>query len=191
MLVLGMGGGREAIALAKMGYDVTGVDFVPEMVRKARENAVKLGVTISVLVQDLSQLSMAPLSYDVVWLSAGMYSSIPTRDRRVATLRKIRDCLAPGGHFLCQFLFYPGAFSTSRLDRLARIFAYLTLGNLSYETGDTLLGNAQFMHYFSSDSDLESEFEEAGFEILRIIGDTDESMRGAVLRRPNGPRRSQ
>src|SRR5512136_727202 len=32
LLVLGVGGGREAIPLAKMGFEVTGVDFVPELV---------------------------------------------------------------------------------------------------------------------------------------------------------------
>lgn len=39
VLVLCMGGGREAIALAQRGFEVVGVDFVPEVLEKARENA--------------------------------------------------------------------------------------------------------------------------------------------------------
>jgi 2-polyprenyl-3-methyl-5-hydroxy-6-metoxy-1,4-benzoquinol methylase len=50
MLLLGLGGGREAIPMAKMGFEVTGVDSVPQMVERAKENAKKNGVRISCLV---------------------------------------------------------------------------------------------------------------------------------------------
>jgi 2-polyprenyl-3-methyl-5-hydroxy-6-metoxy-1,4-benzoquinol methylase len=47
VLVLNMGGGRDAIALAKLGFEVTGVDSVPEMVQKAQDNAGRHGVQIT------------------------------------------------------------------------------------------------------------------------------------------------
>ena len=52
VLVLGLGGGREAIPLARMGFDVTGVDLIPEMADLARENALKHGVRIDARVGD-------------------------------------------------------------------------------------------------------------------------------------------
>lgn len=73
LLLLGVGGGREAIPLAQMGFDVTGVDFVPGMVEKARENAAQRGVRIEGLVQEISKLDVPDGAYDVVWLCAAMY----------------------------------------------------------------------------------------------------------------------
>ena len=100
LLLLGVGGGREAIPLARMGFDVTGVDFVPGMVELAKENAAQRGVRIEGLVQEISRLDVPASSYDVVWLCAAMYSCVPTRQRRVAMLRRIRQALRPGGgHF--------------------------------------------------------------------------------------------
>jgi SAM-dependent methyltransferase len=181
LLVLGVGGGREAIALAQMGFQVTGVDFVTQMVPRALSNAQRAGVQISVLAQDFSDFPFAPECYDVVWLSAGMYSSIPTRKRRVRLLASIRKGLTPGGYFLCQFLFYPNAGRPSKLEYLEKIWAHLTFGYVENEQGDCLLGNSQFMHLFYRESDLKSEFEEAGFEILSISGTPADAMRGAVL----------
>lgn len=36
LLILGVGGGREAIPLGRMGFNVTGVDFIPEPDRTRR-----------------------------------------------------------------------------------------------------------------------------------------------------------
>lgn len=50
LLLLGVGGGREAIPLAKIGFQVTGVDFIPEMIYKAKQNAYRYGLSIDGLV---------------------------------------------------------------------------------------------------------------------------------------------
>lgn len=42
VLELGVGSGRVARALAQAGFDVVGVDFVPEMLQRARERAAEL-----------------------------------------------------------------------------------------------------------------------------------------------------
>ena len=48
-----MGSGRNAIYLAKMGFDVEGVDISPEAVNEALASARKAGVTIRAHVADL------------------------------------------------------------------------------------------------------------------------------------------
>ncbi len=52
-LDVAMGTGRNAIYLAKMGFDVEGVDVSPEVVNNALESARKAGVTIRTQVADL------------------------------------------------------------------------------------------------------------------------------------------
>jgi 2-polyprenyl-3-methyl-5-hydroxy-6-metoxy-1,4-benzoquinol methylase len=184
LLLLGMGGGREAIPLAKMGFSVTGVDFVPEMVEKATRNAREQGVEIEGLVQEISEIEISANSYDIVWLCSTMYSCVPTRKKRVEMLRKIRRALKPDGYFVCQFHWEPYRRYGSKSIFIKRLISYLTLGNLAYEKGDILWQNVEFIHIFSSEDNLRSEFEEGGFKAKKIYLPND-SVRGqAILRKP-------
>jgi len=168
VLLLGVGGGREAIPLAQMGFDVTGVDFIPAMIEAAKANADHAGVCIEGIVQEISRLDVPAESFDVVWLSAAMYSCMPTRARRVAFLRRVRHALKPGGHFLCQFHWgAPDKFSR-KAEWVRRAFALLTLGNRTYEPGDTLWHNIEFIHGFQSEEELRAEFVAGGFRIVYL-----------------------
>ena len=181
LLLLGVGGGREAIPLAQMGFAVTGVDFIPEMVEKARENAAQRGVKIEGLVQEISKLDVPTGAYDVVWLCAAMYSCVPTRSRRVAMLRRIRRGLRPGGHFVCQFHWGTQYQHSPKVELARRLVAYLTLGNLSYEKGDMLWFNIEFIHGFLSEEKLRSEVEAGGFEVIHLHISDRMARGGAVL----------
>lgn len=165
-LVLGVGGGRDAIPLARRGFEVTGVDFVPEMVQKAQENAARQGVKIAGLVQEISELEVPPGSYDLVWLAREMYSSIPTRHRRVKMLRRIQLALRPGGYFICTYHWETEEMFSPKVEFVRKIFALLTLGNLEYEPGDMLWNHKEFLHAFSSEAELKSEFAAGGFTVL-------------------------
>ncbi len=183
LLLLGVGGGREAIPLAKMGFEVTGVDFVPEMVEKARDNASRHGVQMEGLVQEISKIDVPAGAYDVAWLSAAMYSCVPTRGRRVEMLKRIGKALIPGGYFICQFRWDTKG-GVSRIWELVRkVVAFLTLGNLWYEKGDTLPNNIEFIHAFSQEDEVRSEFAEGGFEVLHLHIAEEILLGGAVLRK--------
>lgn len=182
LLVLGVGGGREAIALARAGFRVTGVDFVPEMVSRAVENARRRGVELNGLVQEISQLSVPPQSYDVIWLATGMYSCVPTRKRRVRMLVRITDALRPGGHFVCEYRL--GGPACSRRAYLAtKLGAWLTLGNLAHERGDQLWMNHEFLHFFPSPDHVRAEFEQAGLAVVMMVENTAAQRGAAVLQK--------
>ena len=106
---MGVGGGREAIPLAQKGFEVTGVDFVPEMVAQAKANARRHNVEIEGLVQDISNLEVAQASFDVIWFTTGLYSSIPTRALRISMLQRIHHALRQEGCVVCQFSWNPSA----------------------------------------------------------------------------------
>ncbi len=183
LLLLDVGGGREAIPLAQMGFEVTGVDFVPEMVEKARKNAARHGVKIKGLAQEISKLDVPTGSYDVAWLSAAMYSCVPTRDRRVEMLQRISKALKPGGYFICQFRWDTRGGASRIWELVRKVVAFLTLGNLWYEKGDTLSNNIEFIHAFSQEDGLRSEFAEGGFEVLHLHLTEEILIGGAVLRK--------
>jgi SAM-dependent methyltransferase len=58
-LDLGCGSGIWAVALAKRGWEVTGVDFVPKALRRARERAGEAGVELELLQGDVTRLDDA------------------------------------------------------------------------------------------------------------------------------------
>jgi SAM-dependent methyltransferase len=183
MLVLCLGGGRDALAFAKMGFEVTGVDYVPEMVERAKAGAAERGLRIEGLVQDMSRLDLPIGVYDAAWLSAMMYSSIPTRARRIKVLRSIASALKPGGYFACQFWYEPEMPRRPSAHLLRQAFACLTLGNVRYEPGDRLAANSEFYHVFSSSDEARPEFKEGGFEVLDIRANDDGRIAGAVLKK--------
>jgi SAM-dependent methyltransferase len=184
VLVLGAGGGREAIALARRGYAVTAVDFVSEMVARTQTNAERTGVRVSARKADFLKADFSPQSYEIVWLCAGTYSSIPGRDRRIGFLSRVRETLVPGGHFLCQLIYHPQVHHYSNLDLLGKVFAHLTRGNMTHEKGDMLSGKCEFVHCFSSEIEVVTEFEGSGFEVLALIWGAGEQFVGAVLLNP-------
>ncbi|MCJ7483236.1 MAG: class I SAM-dependent methyltransferase [Thermodesulfovibrionales bacterium] len=184
LLLLGLGGGREAIPLAKMGFEVTGVDFIPQMVERAKETAKKSGVEISGMVQDISKLDLPESTFDVVWLSAAMYSCVPTRKRRSDMLKRINKSLSPGGYFVFGFYWNPKADASSKSVLLKKMVAWLSLGNLRYEKGDMLRFNLEFIHAFTAVEDIKGEIAQGGFELIDIQANDDHPFAGAIARKP-------
>jgi SAM-dependent methyltransferase len=58
-LDLGCGSGIWAVELAKRGWHVTGVDFVPKALRRARDRAEKAGVEVQLAQGDVTDLDAA------------------------------------------------------------------------------------------------------------------------------------
>jgi tellurite methyltransferase len=66
-LDVAMGGGRNAVFLAKTGFTVEGVDISPEAIQESRKLAHKEGVTIRTRVADLEMLPyFEEEAYDLV-----------------------------------------------------------------------------------------------------------------------------
>lgn len=179
-LVLGVGGGREVIPIARMGFTVTGVDFVPEMVKLAEKNAKDRGITFTGIVQDFSKIELPDSSFDVIWLSIRMYSCIPTQKRRIEFLQRINKILIPGGFFLFQF-YWDSKQSVSRfVEFIRKLIAFISFGNFGYETGDILWRNAEFLHIFSSQETVGTEIEKGGLQVINIVTNSS-SINGSVV----------
>ncbi|MBI2906985.1 MAG: class I SAM-dependent methyltransferase [Chloroflexi bacterium] len=66
-LDVAMGSGRNAIYLARLGFDVEGIDISAEAVEQSRQAAKQAGVTIKAVVADLEgDYSIEPGAYDVI-----------------------------------------------------------------------------------------------------------------------------
>lgn len=183
LLLLGVGGGREAIPLAEMGFEITGVDYVASMVERARQNAARRGVHLDGIVQDMSQLQVPGHAFAVVWLSSATYSCVPTRTRRVEMVRRIARVLQPGGYFLFQF---QRTLTPQRLGQggwARRLIATCVRGNTEYQTGDTLWGNIEFLHAFASPEEVQSEIEDAGLAVVCVQTNRNPTRCGVVCQK--------
>jgi len=66
-LDVAMGNGRNAVYLAKKGFEVLGIDISPEAVKRSLDLAVKCGVSLRTRVVDLEQNShIEEKAYDLI-----------------------------------------------------------------------------------------------------------------------------
>ncbi len=106
LLDLGCGEGRHCIAAARMGFRVTGVDYEPLALERAREFARQAGTQgIGFVVADALALPFKAGSFDV-FLDYGCLHHLRKADWP-AYLSGLLRVLAPQGHYLLS-VFSPG-----------------------------------------------------------------------------------
>jgi SAM-dependent methyltransferase len=79
-LDLGCGTGTNAITLARHGWRVTGVDFIPKAILAARAKALRSGFAIDFLVASVNDLSALPGPFDYA-LDIGCLHALKAEDR--------------------------------------------------------------------------------------------------------------
>jgi SAM-dependent methyltransferase len=98
ILSLVEGESRNAVYLAALGYDVTGVDGSAVGLRKARELAVEPSVSITTIHIDLSGFEIEPEQWDGI---VACFCHIPSAIR-IPLHRAVVKGLKPGGVFVLE-----------------------------------------------------------------------------------------
>jgi SAM-dependent methyltransferase len=94
----GCGAGRLLVPWLRSGYDVDGSDVSADMIERCRERARAEGFDPTLLVQPLHQLE-PPRRYRTI-VVCGVFGLGTTRTQDEEALRRLRDCLEPGGTLL-------------------------------------------------------------------------------------------
>ena len=97
-LDLGCGYGRASIFLARLGWQVDGVDFVPQAIAEARRRAEKAGVTVNFHVGDVTRLDFLTPGYTFA-LDVGCAHNLAAAEL-AAYAAEVRRLLAPGGYYM-------------------------------------------------------------------------------------------
>jgi cyclopropane fatty-acyl-phospholipid synthase-like methyltransferase len=104
-LDLGCGTGTNVITIARHGWQVTGIDFVPRAVGQARRKARQAGVQADIRVGDVTRLDDLTGPFDLI-LDLGCFHSLDPAGRK-AYLRNIQRLLASRGVYLL-YAFFAG-----------------------------------------------------------------------------------
>ena len=165
ILVLGAGVGREAIALAKRGLSVVGLDVNGVALQVATKTAQTSGVPAQFVQADFLHLPFTPAHFRYVIMSGIMYSSIPGRAQRQAWLANLLRHLAPEGLVILNFLIdHPPPSRIQRIGRaINRVLVALPGANRAYQPGDSC-AQGHFLHAFQDESEIREELEEAGVQ---------------------------
>jgi cyclopropane fatty-acyl-phospholipid synthase-like methyltransferase len=117
VLDAGCGTGEHSLFFAARGLRVTGIDFVPEAVRRARAKAAERGLATEFLVRDATQLSDWGASFASV-LDCGLFHVFSDADRR-RYARGLARVLLPGGRLflMCMSDEEPGTEGPRRVSR--------------------------------------------------------------------------
>ncbi|HEX2205486.1 MAG TPA: hypothetical protein VHG91_19400 [Longimicrobium sp.] len=163
VLVLAAGGGREVLALRKMGIDADGYECHPGLAAFATGLLERHGVPGPVGVVGRDEAPRTGRRYDGVIVGWGAYMLIQGRARRVAFLRDLRALVGPGAPLLLSFFYRDGSrFRHALIGRAANALRRLR-GREAIEDGDILAPN--FIHLFTED-EVRAELRDGGFECV-------------------------
>ena len=99
LLDLACGTGRMALRLAGKGYQVTGVDIVPEMIAWAQQKARQQAISIEWVVADARAFQLHQ-PFPFIYMLGNAFQHFLTRADQEALLARVRDHLTPVGRFL-------------------------------------------------------------------------------------------
>ncbi|MDB4916427.1 MAG: SAM-dependent methyltransferase [Gemmatimonadetes bacterium] len=121
VLDLGCGTGQHAIRLAKRGYDVTGVDRSPEMLRiarvKAEQSLDELSPQPSFVEGDITSVKLGGSPFDAALMMFAVLGYQVTNEAVRAALGTARAHVRSGALFVCDVWYGPAVLSVRPSER--------------------------------------------------------------------------
>ncbi len=95
---LGCGEGSNAIYLSKIGFEVTGVDFSPTAIKRARANARVAGLEVALFEDDLTNLQHVSGKFDLL-VDFGALTDLNQADRDLY-MQNVLPLTNPGSYYI-------------------------------------------------------------------------------------------
>lgn len=162
ILLTAAGGGREAVALEKLGYDVDAWESNPQLVESGNRLLEGNGMKTRIREVPYNCFPNSDQPFDGVIIGWGAYNHVCGRENRMQFLGQLKSRVEPGLPILISYTIRRDVFRQNYL--VARLVANgirRLLFRDRLEEGDILHG-AIWFHHFSAD-EITIEFADAGF----------------------------
>ncbi len=164
LLLVGAGGGREVLALSKLGHEVHAFECNRDLVRTAHVLLAEHGIPASVGYAAPDTCPDVGTTFDGLIVGWGAFMLIQGRERRIELLRSMRAQTSPGAPILLSF------FHRSEAERRFALTAAVANGirrlrgrSSRVAVGDDLA--PEYVHFFTRE-EVTAELEEAGFSLV-------------------------
>lgn len=140
VLDLGSGAGNNCFVVRAETGEVIGLDFTPEMIDQARQNAKKLGFSnIKFLYGDIEEIPLSDNIADVV-VSNCVMNLVPSKEKAFAETHRI---LKSGGHFSISDVVIEGELPKG-LKSVAEMYAGCVSGAIQKDTYLDIIAKSGF-----------------------------------------------
>lgn len=174
ILLIAAGGGREALALNRMGYKVDSYECNPALVEYANKFLRKNNVNAKVSYLSRNTVPEEVKKYDGIIIGWGAYSHIQGFNKRLLFLKGLYPFMHDKSRLMISFIWVK---ERNRRDIMIRkisgFFGFLSKKDKT-EPGDKLVPN--FIHYFKEE-EIKSELIQANCKIV----DSDVTDHGWVI----------
>lgn len=165
VLVAGAGGGREVLALSRMGYDVSGFDCNRALVAYGNRFLEREGCDVQMTVAPANHFPPPAEGVSAVVVGWGVYIHIPTREQRLAFLTEARDRLSPSGVMVLGFC---ARDPDSTFYRAIATIANTIRGVTGRERVPIGVKLEPTLEIHATPEEIAKEVTEAGFEVLYV-----------------------
>jgi 2-polyprenyl-3-methyl-5-hydroxy-6-metoxy-1,4-benzoquinol methylase len=180
VLDLCCGAGRVSIPLAKMGFEVIGIDNNSKMIRIARDLKKELNLkNVKFYCSDIAKRMFRNEQFDYVLIMENSLEHIPSKKKRKKVFKNICNYLKHDGLFITSFhsCFYPPIFAKLFICNVAHTLNFLFSKSHHLSFNDVILdikiakrgeSHKNFYHFFSP-FEINRIAREAGLEIIEVI----------------------
>jgi len=164
LILIGAGGGREVLALLRLGYQIDGFESHPALVAAANSLLQEEGFDTSVGLVQRDESPNTKTTYDGIIVGWGAYMLVQSRRHRITLLKQLRALT----HRQCPILlsFYWRSGSPSASYKMSAFLANMirrTTNREPIDVGDWLA--PAYVHFFTRD-EIASELSEGGFLLV-------------------------
>lgn len=193
ILDVGCGTGSYTVAFAHRGYFAVGVDLSAEMVEVARRKAAAEHAEVEFVVGDVRTVSF-PFEFDCLFCR-GVLNDMATEEDVLSFLAAARSLLRPGGLLITDARDYEKHLEEGTVGEVRRMTRYLDGTTVDFASVETPVEDEHLFdvhetclvrdrdrvdqieswhrtRYYTPE-ELRRWLEEAGFEILHLLGDYD------------------
>ena len=175
ILEIGCAAGAYTVPLAKRGYNVTAVDFSPNLIKACRQKArkEKLESKIACVCADARELSaIADFDYDAALIMGPLYHLVLEDDRKTV-IKQVSCHLKPGGVLIAIFISRYGIWNDVLRDNPEHIGINGLAPDIVLKGYEEIPPEARgkvFRGYFAAPEEIRPLFEPEGFKTLALAG---------------------